>query len=306
MSLSVDDRATHQNSGSFRSYSQRFVSYRNITNVTVRAGSCLLRCITLDKVGNLVDDDHTRLFARAARNMSQIQTLLRPTRCSNAINALYCRTLATLINKGIQSNTSSSPSSSKPSTRPSSLLSIVLNAAFNRCQALSTISYKVDNRVAHITLNRPEVLNSINDKMPSELSACVGKANDDSSVHVIVLSGAGRAFCAGYDLSYYAQSGSKDAVQDMPWDSMKDYAFMQKNTEHFMSLFRSSKPTLCQVHGDALAGGSDIALCCDLIVMADEARIGYMPARVWGCPTTAMWIYRSAERAVRRRDVTVR
>jgi enoyl-CoA hydratase len=84
---------------------------------------------------------------------------------------------------------------------------------------LTTISYKVDNRVAHITLNRPEVLNSINDTMPGELSACVDKANDDSSVHVIVLSGAGKAFSAGYDLSYYAQSGSKDAVQDMPWDS---------------------------------------------------------------------------------------
>ena len=220
--------------------------------------------------------------------MSRIQTILRPTRYSITP---YYRTLTTLINKGIRSNTS----------LPSSLLATALNAGLDRHQPLSTISYKVDNRVARITLNRPEVLNAINDKMPGELSACVDKANDDSSVHVILLSGAGKAFSAGYDLSYYAQSGSKDAVQDMPWDSMKDYAFMKKNTEHFMSLFRSMKPTLCQVHGDALAGGSDIALCCDLILMADEARIGYMPARVWGCPTTAMWIYRSAEGAVRRR-----
>ncbi|CAF1080665.1 unnamed protein product [Adineta ricciae] len=162
------------------------------------------------------------------------------------------------------------------------------------CQhrSLSTIHYKVQNRIAYITLNRPEVLNSINDLMPKELSTCVEKANHDSSVHVIVLAGEGKAFCSGYDLTYYAQLKNEKAVQEMPWDPMKDYTSMKENTEHFMSLFRSPKPTICKVHGDALAGGSDIALCCDMILMANEARIGYMPARVWGCPTTAMWIYR--------------
>ena len=156
----------------------------------------------------------------------------------------------------------------------------------------STIQYSVNDRLAHITLNRPEVLNSINESMPRELFECVEKANSDPSVHVIILSGAGRAFCSGYDLSYYAQNKNEYAVQEMPWDPMKDYTFMKRNTEYFMSLFRSPKPTLCKVHGDALAGGSDMALCCDMILMANEARIGYMPARIWGCPTTAMWIYR--------------
>ncbi|UJR30302.1 hypothetical protein I4U23_017839 [Adineta vaga] len=160
----------------------------------------------------------------------------------------------------------------------------------HRC--FSTITYEIKKRIGYITLNRPEVLNSINDVMPKELSTCVEQANHDSSVHVIVLSGAGKAFCSGYDLTYYAQNKNEKAVQDMPWDPMKDYVSMKENTEHFMSLFRSSKPTICKVHGDALAGGSDIALCCDLILMANEAQIGYMPARVWGCPTTAMWIYR--------------
>ena len=158
--------------------------------------------------------------------------------------------------------------------------------------SFSTVQYHVKNRVASITLNRPEVLNAINDAMPKELSAYVDKANQDPSVHAIVLSGAGTAFCSGYDLSYYAQNPNENAVQEMPWDPMKDYVFMKANTEHFMSLFRSAKPTLCKIHGDALAGGSDIALCCDLVLMADEARIGYMPSRVWGCPTTAMWVYR--------------
>ena len=73
---------------------------------------------------------------------------------------------------------------------------------------------------------------------------------------------------------------------------MVDYARMKRNTDDFMSLWRSSKPTIAKVHGAAVAGGSDIALCCDLLVMAEDARIGYMPTRVWGCPTTAMWTYR--------------
>jgi enoyl-CoA hydratase len=73
---------------------------------------------------------------------------------------------------------------------------------------------------------------------------------------------------------------------------MVDYAHMKRNTEDFMALWRSPKPTIAKVHGAAVAGGSDIALCCDLLVMADDARIGYMPTRVWGCPTTAMWTYR--------------
>jgi enoyl-CoA hydratase len=117
-------------------------------------------------------------------------------------------------------------------------------------------------------------------------------------VHVIVLSGAGRSFCAGYDLKDYAEGGQ--GTQREVWDPIRDYQFMKQNTDDFMSLFHSLKPTICKVQGHAVAGGSDIALCCDLVVMADDARIGYMPARVWGCPTTAMWVYRlGAEKAKR-------
>jgi enoyl-CoA hydratase len=86
----------------------------------------------------------------------------------------------------------------------------------------------------------------------------------------------------------------------MPWDPMIDFDLMHRNTQDFMSLWRSHKPTIAKIRGFAVAGGSDIALCCDLIVMADDAKIGYPPARVWGCPTTAMWVYRiGAERAKR-------
>jgi enoyl-CoA hydratase len=86
----------------------------------------------------------------------------------------------------------------------------------------------------------------------------------------------------------------------MPWDPMVDFRMMKQNTDDFMSLWRSYKPTIAQVHGHAVGGGSDIALCCDLTVMAEDAKIGYPPARVWGCPTTAMWVYRlGAEKAKR-------
>jgi enoyl-CoA hydratase/carnithine racemase len=166
---------------------------------------------------------------------------------------------------------------------------------------MARVTYERDGRIARITLNRPDVLNAIDDELPRELEAAVDSANADTKVHVIVLAGGGRAFCAGYDLTYYAQAaGTNAAMQAMPWDPMKDYAFMIRNTERFMSLFRSHRPVVCKVQGFALAGGSDIALCCDFVVMAEDARIGYMPARAWGCPTTAMWVYRlGPERAKR-------
>jgi enoyl-CoA hydratase len=166
---------------------------------------------------------------------------------------------------------------------------------------MAKVQYERDGRIARITLNRPEVLNAIDDDVPRELAACVARADDDPGVHVIVLAGAGRAFCAGYDLTYYAEAaGTNDVTQKMPWDPMKDYAFMMRNTELFMSLFRSKRPVICKVHGFAVAGGSDIALCSDLVVMAEDARIGYMPVRVWGCPTTAMWLYRMGPERAKR------
>ena len=149
-------------------------------------------------------------------------------------------------------------------------------------------------RIGRLLLNRPERLNAINDDTPRELRAAIEWATDDPQIHVIVLEGAGKGFCGGYDLAATAASNIEHPCQQeaQPWDPMVDYAAMKRNTEDFMSLWRCPKPTIAKVHGAAVAGGSDIALCCDLLVMADDARIGYMPTRVWGCPTTAMWTYR--------------
>ena len=167
--------------------------------------------------------------------------------------------------------------------------------------AYKTLKYSVAGRIARITLNRPARLNAIDDRMPREIRRTVEAANDDDRVHVIVLAGAGRAFCAGYDLKQFAEGDRSNRwTQGMPWDPMRDYRGMKANTDDFFSIWRSYKPVICKVHGYAVAGGSDIALCADIVIMAEDAKIGYMPARVWGCPTTAMWVYRlGAEKAKR-------
>jgi enoyl-CoA hydratase len=172
-----------------------------------------------------------------------------------------------------------------------------------------SIGYATDGRIATITLDRPARMNAISLEMPGEIADAVERANRDDSVHVIVLTGAGEGFCSGYDLVEFAerageqpgsQLGGAGAADSRPWDPMADFFGMHEFTQQFMSLWRSYKPTVARVHGPAVAGGSDIALCCDLVVMAEEAVIGYPPARVWGCPTTAMWVYRlGAERAKR-------
>ncbi len=172
--------------------------------------------------------------------------------------------------------------------------------------AYSTLRIAKDStepRIARLQLNRPEKLNAINSAMPGEIRQAVAWAEADDEVHVIIVEGMGRAFCAGFDLDEYAEGNHPAADGDhpgehpcrqekTPWDPMVDYACMKGVTEDIMSLWRCRKPTIAKVHGYAVAGGSDIALCCDLLVMADDARIGYMPTRVWGCPTTAMWTYR--------------
>ncbi len=165
----------------------------------------------------------------------------------------------------------------------------------------STLLYETRDAKAYITLNRPDRLNAIDDEMPAEIKAAVERANADDNVRVIILRGNGKAFCAGYDLKQYAEADATPRWRQGPiWDPIKDYREMKRNTDDFFTLWRSLKPTICQVHGYAVAGGSDIALSCDLLIMAEDARIGYPPARVWGCPTTAMWVYRlGAQRAKR-------
>ena len=156
-----------------------------------------------------------------------------------------------------------------------------------------SVLYESMDRVATITLNRPERFNAISETMPDDIASAFMHAAKDDSVHVVVLTGAGRGFCGGYDLKEFAETpGENPGIQEMPWDPMIDYNFMDRCTQNFMSIWRCNKPVIGRINGDAVAGGSDIALCCDIIIMNEKARIGYPPSRVWGCPTTAMWVYR--------------
>jgi enoyl-CoA hydratase len=178
---------------------------------------------------------------------------------------------------------------------------------------LETLTYATEGPVARITLDRPERGNGITLAMPRELADCVERANLDPGVRVVALAGNGSGFCGGYDLVASAegmgegQVGDADAPPGSPldaraiadnhvpggdWDPVTDFQMMSRNVRGFMSLFHSEKPVLCKVHGYCVAGGTDMALCSDLLAIADDAKIGYPPARVWGSPTTAMWAQR--------------
>jgi enoyl-CoA hydratase len=208
------------------------------------------------------------------------------------------------------------------------------------------VLYEAADRVARLTLNRPERGNAITPRLIAELVECVGRADLDPAVHVLLLAGAGTGFCGGYDLLESAEGmgagpegmavgateaegagRGTEAGRDGPgrehptpppgspldpavmaanhdprgtWDPMVDYAMMSRNAQGFMSLFNCGKPVICKVHGFCVAGGTDMALCSDLLVIADDAKIGYPPARVWGSPTTSLWAHRiGAQRAKR-------
>ena len=117
---------------------------------------------------------------------------------------------------------------------------------------------------------------------------------------MIALAGEGKGFCGGYDLVWSAEQTLPNHEPGEVWDPVLDWQFMSRNVRGFMSLFHSDKPVVCKVHGFCVAGGTDMALCSDLLVIADDARIGYPPARVWGVPTTMLWAHRiGAEKAKR-------
>jgi enoyl-CoA hydratase len=158
---------------------------------------------------------------------------------------------------------------------------------------LKTLTYEVTGRIARITLNRPERGNGITLEMPAEIAACVERANLDPAVHVIALAGNGKGFCGGYDLVLTAEQRIGGELISWPtgspmdpkvqlanhdpeatWDPMLDYAMMSRNVRGFMSLFHSDKPVICKVHGFCVAGGTDMALCADLLLIEDTASIG--------------------------------
>ena len=158
--------------------------------------------------------------------------------------------------------------------------------------AEAPVLYETADGVATLTLNRPERLNTIVPELIEAFDAALARAIAEPDVRVVRLKGAGRTFCAGYDIDWGAEIMERESEPGKPWDPILDYQTMSRYVSSYMSLWRSPKPVIAQVHGFCVGGGTDFALCSDLIVCSEECRIGYPPARVWGSPTTAMWIYR--------------
>ena len=186
----------------------------------------------------------------------------------------------------------------------------------------STLTYETADRICRITLDRPDRGNGLTRTLIEELAAAVEHADLDPAVHVIQLAGNGKGFCGGYDLVDAAEAEAFEAGpadDDLPpgaptrpevmaanhdpdatWDPMVDHAMMSRNVRAFMTLFHCTTPVVCKVHGFCVAGGTDLALCSDLLVIAEDAKIGYPPARVWGSPTTAMWTTRLGPQRAKR------
>lgn len=186
--------------------------------------------------------------------------------------------------------------------------------------AYNTLTYEVTGRIARITFNRPEHGNAITADTPIELAAAVERADLDPRVHVMVVSGRGKGFCGGYDLSIFAENSERppDAADEVTgtvidpvvqarnhnpfgqWDPMADYAMMSRFNRGFASLLHANKPTVAKLHGFAVAGGTDIALYADQIICADDTKIGYPPTRVWGVPAAGMWAHRLGDQRAKR------
>ena len=152
----------------------------------------------------------------------------------------------------------------------------------------STLRTEDEDGVRSIVLTRAAEYNTITPALRDELAAAVDEADDDRSVRVILLRAEGPAFCAGYGLDWSTQG----PVEDIQWDSVRDMRMMGRFVDTYMKLWYARKPTIAAVQGWCIAGGTDMVLCADLIVAGESAVFGYPPARVWGTPTTAMWVYR--------------
>ena len=165
-----------------------------------------------------------------------------------------------------------------------------------------TLRTETADGVRSIVLSRPEAYNTITPQLRDELAAALDDADADPAVHVILLRAEGPAFCAGYGLDWSTAAQAEEATESRRrvWDSVADSRMIGRFADTFLKLWYADKPTIAAVQGWCIGGGTDMVLCADLIVAGEGATFGYPPARVWGTPTTAMWVYRMGlERAKR-------
>jgi enoyl-CoA hydratase len=166
--------------------------------------------------------------------------------------------------------------------------------------AKPAIRIETNRGVRHLILCRAEEYNTITPQLRDELSAAIDAADTDHDVGVILLRAEGPAFCAGYNLEWGTGLQVGEPQRKRVWDSVTDYNAMSRFVNVYMKLWYATKPTIAAVHGWCVGGGTDMVLCSDIIIAAENASFGYPPSRVWGTPTTAMWVYRMGlERAKR-------
>ena len=173
---------------------------------------------------------------------------------------------------------------------------------------MKTLRTETVNGVRHLVLCRAADYNTITPELRDELAGAIDAADDDRDVHVILLRAEGQAFCAGYGLDWSTAAEAQQVVYDdankltaepgiklterRVWDSVADLRMMGRFVDTYLKLWYAKKPTIAAVQGWCIGGGTDMVLCADLIIAGDDASFGYPPARVWGTPTTAMWVYR--------------
>lgn len=162
------------------------------------------------------------------------------------------------------------------------------------------VLYDERDGIAVITLNRPHKRNALNEAVIQGVAESIDAATASPEVSAVVLRGADGTLTAGYDLApepgdpgwsnpYGAHSPTPRAGA---WDPVRDHQFMGNNVRRFMKIWECPKPVLGEITGWAVGGATDLVLCCDLLYMAGDAHIGYAPSRIFGTPTTMMWVYR--------------
>jgi enoyl-CoA hydratase len=169
----------------------------------------------------------------------------------------------------------------------------------------TTLRTETTNGVGHVVLTRAAEYNTITPALRDELAAAIDELERDDTVHVILLRAEGPAFCAGYGLDWSTVGQARedkeaDEGKRRVWDSVGDLRMMGRFVDTYLKLWYAKKPTIAAVQGWCIGGGTDMVLCADIIVAGEGASFGYPPSRVWGTPTTAMWVYRMGlERAKR-------
>lgn len=164
----------------------------------------------------------------------------------------------------------------------------------------TTLRTEVSDGVGSIWLTRAGEYNTITPALRDELADAIDAHDADADVRVILLRAEGPAFCSGYGLDWSTAAQAWEGTDGRAWDSVADYRMMSRFVATYLKLWYASKPTIAAVQGWCIAGGTDLVLCADIVIAADGASFGYPPSRVWGTPTTAMWVYRlGLERAKR-------